>query len=201
MSPIAEAERHDPPGLVDELVPGMAAVIEDGAIGGEDPVGEPVVAQELPEVLDQVQLRAFGRQWQEGEVGWHDELVRQVPSRPISRPIEQQHGVRSRRYRLGDLGQMQVHRCGVAAWQNEGGTFALSRTDRAEYIGRGGALIARRRWPGAALGPAPGDLVLLSDARFVLEPQLYWLACGLVLRDLRQTRGKVFLNASRAAGS
>src|ERR1700758_2415551 len=47
MSPIAEAERHDPPGLVDELVPGMAAVIEDGAIGGEDPVGQPVVAQEL----------------------------------------------------------------------------------------------------------------------------------------------------------
>src|ERR1700760_3937726 len=197
MSPIAEVDRHDDPGLGDELVPGMAAVVEDGTIGGEDPVGQPVVAQELPEVLDRVQLRAFWRQWQEGEVGWHDELVRQVPSRLI----EQQHSVRSRRYRLGDLGQMQVHRCGVAAWQNEGCAFALSGTDRAEYIGRGGALIARRRWPGAALGPAPGDLVLLSDARFVLEPQLYWLACGLVLRDLRQTRGKVFLNASRAAGS
>src|ERR1700758_3286618 len=197
MSQVAEAERHDPPGLVDELVPGVAAVIEDGMIGGEDPVGEPVVAQELPEVLDRVQLRAFWRQRQQGEVGWYDELVRQVPSRLI----EQQHGVRSRRYRLGDLGQMQVHRCGVAAWQNEGCALALSGTDRAEYIGRGGALIARRRWPGAALGPAPGDLVLLSDARLVLEPQLYWLACGLVLRDLRQTRGKVFLNASRAAGS
>jgi hypothetical protein len=49
MSPIAEAERHDPPGLGDELVPGMAAVIEDSTVGGEDPVGEPVVAQELSE--------------------------------------------------------------------------------------------------------------------------------------------------------
>src|ERR1700756_5953018 len=175
MSPIAEGDRHEPPGLVDELVPGMAAVIEDGAIGGEDPVGEPVVAQELPEVLDRVQLRAFGRQWQEGEVGWHDELVRQVPSRLI----EQQHGVRSRRYRLGDLGQMQVHRGGVAAWQNEGCAFALLGTDRAKDVGRGGALIAWRRRPSAAFGPAPGDLVLLTDARFVGKPHLYWLACGL----------------------
>src|ERR1700755_618404 len=149
MSPIAEADRHDDPGLGDELVPGVAAVIEDSTIGGEDWVGEPVVAQELPEVLDRVQLRAFWRQRQQGEVGWYDEVVRQVPSRLI----EQQHGVRPRRYRLGDLGQMQVHRCGVAAWQNEGCAFALSGTDRAEYICRGGWLIAWRRRPGAALGP------------------------------------------------
>src|SRR6201988_4567704 len=121
MSPVAEADRHDDPGLGDEFVPGVAAVVEDGTVGMEHPVGEPVVAQELPEVLDRVQLRAFGRQWQEGEVGWHDELVREVPSRLI----EQQYGVRSRRYRLGDLGQMQVHRGGVAAWQNEGGAPGL----------------------------------------------------------------------------
>jgi len=54
MSPIAEAERHDPPGLSDELVPGRAAMIEDGAVGGKHPVGEPVVAQKLPEVLNRV---------------------------------------------------------------------------------------------------------------------------------------------------
>ena len=56
MGPIAEADRHDGPGLVDELVPGMAAVIEDGAIGGEHPVGKPVIAQELPNVLDRVEI-------------------------------------------------------------------------------------------------------------------------------------------------
>ncbi len=152
MSPIAEADRHDDPGLGDELVPGIAAVVEDGTIGGEDPVGEPVVAQELPEVLDRVQLRAFGRQWQEGEVGRHDELVRQVPSRLI----EQQHGVRSRRDRLGDLGQVQVHRRAVAARQNEGRPLALPGADGAKNVGRGGALIARRHRPGAALGPSAG---------------------------------------------
>jgi hypothetical protein len=70
MSPIAEAERHDPPGLGYELVPGMAAVIEDGAVGGEHSVGEPIVAQELPEVLNRVQLRVFGRQRQQGPDTW-----------------------------------------------------------------------------------------------------------------------------------
>ena len=54
--PFAEADRHDDPGLSHEPVPGMAAVIEDGTVGGEDPVGEPVVAQELPEVLDRVEI-------------------------------------------------------------------------------------------------------------------------------------------------
>jgi len=101
-------------------------VIENGAVGGEHPVGEPVVAQELPKVLDRVQFRAFGRQWQEDDVGGHAELVRQVPFRLI----EQQHGVRSRRYRLGDLGQMQVHRGAVAARQDEGRTLALLRANR-----------------------------------------------------------------------
>jgi len=96
---------------------------------------------------------------------------------------------------------MQVHRCGVAARQNEGCAFALFGTDRAEDIGRGGALIARRRRPGAAFGPAPGDLVLLSDAGLVGKPYLDRLACCLMVRDLRQTPGEVFLNASRAAGS
>ena len=149
MSPIAEADRHDDPGLGDELVPGIAAVIEDGVIGGEDPVGEPVVAQELPEVLDRVQLRAFGRQWQEDEVGRHDELVRQVPPGLV----EQQHGVRARRHTGGDLGQVQAHRRAIAAWQDQGRALALLRADGAKDVGRGGALITRRHRPGAALGP------------------------------------------------
>jgi hypothetical protein len=52
MGPAAQAERHDAPGLVDQLVPGEAAVIEDVGVGGEDPVRQPVVAHELPDVLD-----------------------------------------------------------------------------------------------------------------------------------------------------
>jgi len=42
---------------------------------------------------------------------------------------------------LGDFLQMQVHRFGVAERRNEAGAFAVVGADRAEYIGRGGALI------------------------------------------------------------
>jgi hypothetical protein len=30
---------------------------------------------------------------------------------------------------LGDLGQVQVHRCGITSWQDECGSFAKRRTD------------------------------------------------------------------------
>jgi len=58
MGPIPQSDGHDPPGLVDDPVPGVAAVFDDVVLVLEDPVGEVVVAQELPEVFDRVQLRA-----------------------------------------------------------------------------------------------------------------------------------------------
>ena len=39
---------------IDELVPSVAAVIDDVVVGFEHPVGEPVVAHQLPDVLDRV---------------------------------------------------------------------------------------------------------------------------------------------------
>jgi hypothetical protein len=46
--------------LIDEFVPGEAAVIDDIVMGFEDAVGEPVVAHELPDILDRVQFRTSG---------------------------------------------------------------------------------------------------------------------------------------------
>ena len=80
MRPIAQADGHDAPWLIDELVPGVAAVVEDVVVGSEDAVGEPVVAHELPDVLDRVELGAFRRQRDDGDVGRHDEVRRQVPA-------------------------------------------------------------------------------------------------------------------------
>src|SRR3546814_4729200 len=62
MGPFASSDGHDAPRLVDELVPRLTAVVDDVVVGGEDPVGEPVIAHELPDVLDRVQLGTFGRQ-------------------------------------------------------------------------------------------------------------------------------------------
>jgi hypothetical protein len=47
MRPVSESDRHDTPGLIDEPVPGFAAVADEVFTRVEDAVGEPVVAQEL----------------------------------------------------------------------------------------------------------------------------------------------------------
>ena len=60
-------------------------------------------------------------------------------------------------------------------------------------------MIAGRAGAGAALGPAARDLVLLADARFVLEPNLYGVDVDrLFARDFTQARGEVFLKSSIA---
>jgi len=96
---------------------------------------------------------------------------------------------------------MQRHGGGVAARQHQAGRSAARRADRTEDVGRAGALIVRRRGPGAASRPAPGDLVLLADAGFILEPDLYRLAGCLLLGDLCQALGEIFLNAATASPS
>jgi hypothetical protein len=117
------------------------------------------------------------------------------------RLIEQQHGVRSRRDCGGNLLQVERHRFGVAAGQDQRRSFALGGTDRSEDVGGRGALIVRRRWPRATPGPAPGDPVLLSDARLVLPPQLYGRAAGKSRPDPCQLGGEVFLKAGIASAS
>ena len=103
----------------------------------------------------------------------------------------------ARRDILGDLREVQVHRLGVAGWQDQGRALAQFGADRSEDVGGGGALIAGRARAGAALGPPAGDLVLLADARFILEPNLYRLDVDrLFARDGIQARGEVFLKSS-----
>ena len=169
MSPLAQCDGHDPPGLVDELVPGVAAVVDEIVVGFEDAVREPIVAHELPDVFHRVELGAFRRQGDDGDVGRNERAARHVPAGLI----DQEHGVSARRDGRGDRGEMQVHRLGIAGGQDQGRALALLRADGTEDVGRGGALIARSAGAGAALGPSARDLVLLADARLVLKPNLY----------------------------
>ena len=48
-------------------------MIEDVFIVGEDAVGEPVIAEKLPDVFDWIEFGAFWRQGDDGDVGRHDE--------------------------------------------------------------------------------------------------------------------------------
>ena len=105
----------------------------------------------------------------------------------------------ARRDLRGNLGQVQVHRLGVAARHDERSALAISGTDRAEEVGRGGSLIFRRAGARSALGPTAGDLVLLADPRLVGEPDLYRAGIdALFAPDLFQARGETFLKSSIA---
>ena len=81
--------------------------------------------------------------------------------------IDEKDGMGSRCDGVGDFGQMQVHRLGIAGGQDQGGSLSLLRADGSEDVGRGGALIPRSARASAALSPPAGDLVLLTNARFI----------------------------------
>lgn len=105
----------------------------------------------------------------------------------------------ARRDSGGDLGQVQPYRLRVAPRQDQTSCLARRRTDGAEDVGRRRALVLRRGRPGAVLGPAPGNLVLLPDPGFVGEPNLYVVeVCARRAPDRVQTRGETFSKASIA---
>jgi hypothetical protein len=193
MCPLAQSEGHDAPRLIDQLVPSLAAVVDEIVVGFEDAVGEPVIAQELPNVLDRVELGRLRRQRQDGYVDGNNQSRRHVPTGLI----DQENGVTTRCDSLGDLRKVQVHCLGVAGWQDQGRALALFRADGTEDVGGGGTLITGSTWAGAALGPTAGDLVLLADTGLVLEPDFYLVAIDcLLVRDGIQARGEAFLKSS-----
>ncbi len=78
--------------------------------------------------------------------------------------IDERRGVRARRDRGGDFGQVQAHGFSVASGHDLRGAFAILGADRAEDISAGGSLVFEGARARAAPGPTPGDLVLLADA-------------------------------------
>ena len=171
MRPFTASDGHDAPRLFDELVPRLATMIDDVVVRCEDPVGQPVVAHKLPDVLDRVELGAFGRQRDEADIGGHDELAGHVPASLI----HQHHGVGTRFDRERYLGEMKRHGFGIAERQDQSGAFTEFGADCAKDVDRFRPLVLGCRGSRAASGPAPRDLVLLADAGLVLEPDFF---CG-----------------------
>ena len=169
MGPIAHAEGHDGPGLSLQLVPCVTAMVDEGMDVVEHAVRQPVVADELPDILLRVQLGAFRWQRDDGDVVRHDELAREVPSGLIG----QQQRMTFWGHVGGDRREVQVHHRGIAPGQDQTDGLALLGTDGAEDVGRGGALVGWRRRTTAAPGPAAGDLVLLANSGLVGKPDLY----------------------------
>jgi len=167
-------------------------MVEDVVVGLEDTVRKPVVAYELPKILDRVQFGRLGRQRHQRNVVGDEELRRHVPACLI----KQDDGVGARRDVAGDLGEMTCHSVGVAAGHDECRARAPLRADRSEQVGRGSALVSGSRGSRSPFCPAAGDRVLLAYPHFVLEPDFYGLAGGLARRDLCQRSEEIFLKAS-----
>ena len=159
---------------------------DDIVVGFEDSVREPIIAHELPDIFLRVQFGAFGRQCDQRDIGRDDQAAGEMPSGLI----DQKRGVCARRDLRRDLSQVEVHGLGVASGHDERRALAVLGTDRPKNIGRGGSLVFWRDRPRAALGPTPGDLVLLADARLVREPDLYGVGLDTFFApDLRQALG------------
>ena len=122
MCPVAQSDGHDFPGHVGELVPGEAAVVKKVLVACEDVVGDPVVAQELPDVFDRIEFGTLRRQRDESDVLRHDEAARQMPTGLI----EQKRGMSA------NFGKMQVHRLSVAGGQNKRRALAVAWADGAK---------------------------------------------------------------------
>ncbi len=133
----------------------------------EDSVGEVVLAEELPDVFDRVQLRRVGRQRQQADVLRHLEFAAGLMP---AGAVQRKDGVRARGHLGADLGQMQVHRLGVDERQHEGGADPPGGTDGAEQIGPAVTLIARCARAATLVRPDVGQAALLSDPGLILPP-------------------------------
>ena len=170
-------------------------MVDDVVVRCKDTVGEPVVAHELPDIFNRVKLGAFGWQRDNADVAGYLEFSSHMPTRLI----HEYHGMGARRYCKRDFGEMERHGLGITKRQNQTCTLAKLGTNCPEDIGRLRPLILGCRGPRPALGPAPRNLVLLADPRFVLEPYLYRGALREARFDLCQLGCKApLLKASRA---
>ncbi len=110
--------------------------------------------------------------------------------------IDEEDGVGAWCHLGRDFIQMPLHGLGIAVGQNEGRADATLGTDGTKDIDRLRALVPGRPGPGSSWRPAPGDLILLADSRFVLPPELY-LGIGRERgSDRLQRGGEVFLKSS-----
>ena len=131
----------------------------------------------------------------EGHVFGHTQFRGDMPPGLIYEQNGMSAGLDGKR----DLLEVQRHGLGVAGRHDEAGRLAERGTDRAEDIRRGGSLILQGKRSRAAFRPASSDVVFLTDAGFVLEPEFEWLVAGR--GDRRQDVRDFFLNSATTASS
>jgi hypothetical protein len=122
----------------------------------------------------------------------HVELGGGVPSGSV----EQQHCVSPLGDVAGNFLEVKLHGLGVGEGQRKRGADPARWTNGAEQIGAFVALIGGLAWPRSAPGPLPHEAILLSDARFVLEPDFDGRSRRQTIEVSAQRVREVFLKAS-----
>lgn len=118
----------------------MAAVVEDVVVALEDAVREPVVAHELPYVLDGIEFGRSRRERHEGDIAGNFEGRGGMPSGSV----EHDQGMGAGFDGEGDLFEMSVECLRVGVGHDETGGLALVRADGAEDVGRDRSLVLGR---------------------------------------------------------
>lgn len=153
--------------IVGEGVPGTATGIDDRVIVDEHLEAQKALSQIQPDPFDRIEFRAVGRQNDQGDVLWQDELLGAMPAGLIEHHDDMDvfgHG-------FGERLQKDRHGCGVGRGQDEAEGIAGFGSHGAEDIGRFEAPItdacsALAFWP-----PAMTKATFLTNSGFVLEVQ------------------------------
>ncbi len=127
MRPFSEADGLDGVGECCEVVPRGASGIDDVVHVVEDGVGQPISAEELPDVFDWVQFGSARWQKDQADVARQPEFGCRMPWCPI----EQNDGMGSPSYTTRNLVEVQLHAaradkreceaCGLAPCGTDGG--------------------------------------------------------------------------------
>ena len=84
--------------------------------------------------------------------------------------VPDQDGVHVATQFLGELPEEVIDDGGVQMWRQQSDALTRAGTNRSQYIEVIVLRLSHRSWPRALFGPHAGQRSLLSEARFILEP-------------------------------
>ena len=154
-------------------------------------VGPVVASQVVPKILDGIELWRIGRQLHQRDVGGNLQCFGRVEAGLVP----DQHGVHTGSELLCELGEELIDDRGVQVGSEQSDALSALRTDAREHVEVVVLRLPHRPGARAGFGPHAGQRALLSEARFVLEPDLHVLP-GMIRADGLDLRHDVFLKAS-----
>jgi hypothetical protein len=179
-----------------DFAPSTAGGFQQGIVVVLGAVGPVVAFEVVPQVFDWIQFGCVRWQLQQRDIVRHLKLVGAV----VARSIPDQHGLHLGRQGLGELLQKTVeHRCVQVGGDDRFG-LPGGRTGCTDHIDVLILRLSHGAGPRPFRRPDACQGALLTKPRFILKEDLD-LSIGMLLTNLRDPLGKLFLNSSWAAGS